>query len=264
MSDQEVNAIWYARPPEKWAAEPAWMSVSTLLAIEACPRRWSLSSAHYPHIWEHGGYPPKPLSAALVGQLLHGSLEIITKALNHAGCPSIRDQMFVSVLQELGGYTKIIEEQLGRLAAKLNNNPRAKLKAEHVTTKLRTQIPELRGRLQMFVSKLKLQGKAGGYPRKNKGTFVTRKPLSAGSYAEVELRAESLCWRGFVDFLNLSDDDCEIVDFKTGIAKPEHEFQARVYNLLWARDDTLNPKVLPVGKLSLLYFDAEVWTHLKK
>lgn len=258
MSNQEVNAIWYARSPEKWVAEPSWMSVSTLLAIEACPRRWSLGSAHYAHIWEHSGYPLKPLSAALVGQLLHGSLEIITKALNHAGCPSIRDQLFVSVLQELGGYSKIIEAQLDRLVAKLNKDPRAQLNAKHIITKLRTQIPELRGRLQMFVSKLRLQGKAGDYPRKNKGTFVRRTTLSAGSYAEVELRSESLRWRGFVDLLNLSEDGCEIVDFKTGIAKSEHEFQTHVYNLLWVRDTVINPKARLVDKLSLLYSDREV------
>jgi hypothetical protein len=257
MSDQEVYNIWYARPPERWAAEPAWMSVSTLLAMEACPRRWSLSSADYPGIWG-GGYPPKPSSAALVGQILHGALEIITKALNRAGCCSIHDELFVSVLQELGGYTKVIEAQLDRQIVKLNNNPRAKLNAEFIISKLRTQIPELRGRVQMFVSKLKLQGGAGDSPAKDKSAPVKREPLPAGSHAEVELRVESLRWRGFVDFLNLGSDQCEIVDFKTGEAKTEHEFQVRVYNLLWARDVVLNPKARQVDRLSLLYANGEL------
>lgn len=105
----EVNALWYARPPLKWATEPTWMSVSALLNIEACPRRWSLSYAHYPDIWDRRGYPPKPYLAALAGQIIHGALESIIRSLSQAGCSSIHDSVFVSVLRELGGYTCVFQ-----------------------------------------------------------------------------------------------------------------------------------------------------------
>jgi len=47
-------------------------------------------------------------------------------------------------------------------------------------------------------------------------------------HAEVELRVERLSWHGFVDLINLSDKTCELIDFKTGEFKPDHEFQILV------------------------------------
>ena len=138
---QEINALWYARPPRKWAAEPSWMSVSALLNMEACPRRWSLSYADYPDIWERRGYPPKPYLAALIGQVIHSALESITKSLGQAGCSSTHDPLFVSVLRELGGYTKIIEAKLDYIITKLNDNPRSQHCADPIAVKLRAHIP---------------------------------------------------------------------------------------------------------------------------
>lgn len=255
---QEVNALWYARLPLKWATEPTWMSVSALLNMEACPRRWSLSYADYPDIWERRGYPPKPYLAALTGQIIHSALESITKSLSYAGCSSINDPLFVSVLRELGGYTKIIEAKLGHVITKLNDNPRSQHNADFIAMKLRAQIPELRARLQMLVSKLRLQAGSKSNAERTIGAPIARTALSNGSHVEIELRAERLRWHGFVDCLNLSDTTCEIVDFKTGAAKPEHEFQIQVYSLLWSRDTESNPTARLVNRLALSYPAGEV------
>jgi hypothetical protein len=53
--------------------------------------------------------------------------------------------------------------------------------------------------------------------------------------------------------LVVSDDSCEILDFKTGVHKEQHAFQIRVYALLWNRDRELNPNRLRADKLTLVY-----------
>src|SRR2546430_2535646 len=52
-------AAQQAVSPSTWPSPPTEMSVSTLRELEACPRRWALSSARYPEIWDRVGYPPK-------------------------------------------------------------------------------------------------------------------------------------------------------------------------------------------------------------
>ena len=45
------------KPPDTWPEPPREMSVSSLRAIESCPRRWALSTASYPNLWRGIGYP---------------------------------------------------------------------------------------------------------------------------------------------------------------------------------------------------------------
>lgn len=85
-----------------------------------------------------------------------------------------------------------------------------------------------------------------------------RQPLSNGSHAEVPLRPPHLGWHGIADLINLSDDACEICDFKTGGAKPEHERQLQIYALLWARDAAINPEGRMVDRLVLSYENVDV------
>lgn len=254
---ESLHPVWYARPPQARPGEPAWMSVSTLLNIEACPRRWSLSLSEYPDIWERSGYPPKPYLATLAGQVIHSALELITKSLDQAGCSSTHDPLFVSVLRNLGGFTHIVETKIEQLASSLSINPRAQNTLGQVTARLRAKLPELRTRLQMLIGKLQIQS-GERIIQKSKIGLASRMPLSVGMHAEVELRADALRWHGFVDLINLSDEACEIIDFKTGEANQDHEFQAHVYNLLWSRDTELNPTGRSVVRLLLSYFDSEV------
>lgn len=255
MSETEIEAVWYIRLPHNWAGTPEWMSFSRLREIEACPRRWSLNSASYPEIWSRRGYPPKIYLAPLAGQIIHAALETITNALNRAGCISVTDEHFVRVMRELGGYTKIVEETIKSIFKNLQENPRFANRSNYISAKLRTSVPALREQLQILTGKLRLQG---GFvspvacgPRSNRGS--ARSALSNGIYSEIELRVDQLRWRGFVDALTLSDASCELVDYKTGMPKPEHEEQIRLYNLLWARDAQLNPTGRPVDRLTLAY-----------
>jgi len=86
----------------------------------------------------------KTVFATLAGQIVHSALESITTALDHAGCLSIHDSMFVAVLRELGGFTKIIEGKIEDLVSALRINPRAENTLEQFSARLRTKVPELR------------------------------------------------------------------------------------------------------------------------
>ncbi|MEK6407048.1 MAG: PD-(D/E)XK nuclease family protein [Acidobacteriota bacterium] len=260
MSKAEIEAVWYARLPDKWADAPEWMSFSRLLELEACPRRWSLNSASYSEIWSHQGYPPKVHLAALAGQIIHSALEAIGKALSRAGCSSVTDEHFVSVMRELGGYSKIIEETINNLCDNSQDNPRFASKFNYISTRLQNSVPALREQLQVLTAKLRLQAGVEATTvrgsQNNRG--AARSALGNATYPEVELRVEPLRWRGFVDVLSLSDTGCEIVDYKTGMPKPEHEDQVRVYSLLWARDEQLNPTGRTVDCLTLAYSTIDV------
>jgi hypothetical protein len=255
MSEAEIEAVWYVHLPSNWAEAPDWMSFSRLREIEACPRRWSLKSAPYPEIWSRRGYPPKIYLAPLTGQIIHAALETITNALTRAGCVSVKDEHFVRVMRELGGYTKIVEGTIKSICNDLQDNPRFTAKLNYISTKLRDLVPALREQLQILTGKLRLQGRGVGTTvsrsRSNSGDI--RSALSNGTYSEIELRVDQLHWRGFADALTLSDTSCELIDYKTGMPKLEHEEQIRLYSLLWARDAQLNPAGRVVNRLTLSY-----------
>lgn len=79
-----------------------------------------------------------------------------------------------------------------------------------------------------------------------------------GIYPEVEVRAKSIGWKGKVDLLVLSDDACEIIDFKTGADDETHKFQVRAYAVMWRLDNELNPSERIVDRLVLTYENQDV------
>ena len=63
----------------------------------------------YPDLWDGRGYPRVPAFAALFGDVVHGALDTIVRALVAAGCESAQSAEAVTVLRQLGGYTAVIE-----------------------------------------------------------------------------------------------------------------------------------------------------------
>lgn len=251
-------SIWTAAAPAAWPDAPTEMTVTTLGGIESCPRRWALGAAHYPELWSGRGYPPRVQIGALSGTVVHLALEVITRALIKAGCPSRQDPAALRVMKELGGYTKVVNDCIDRALTRLANNPRAQRVLEYAARSLRAQMPELRTRAQTILCRLRLpllqvRSAEGGAPRR-------RGPLTAGMFSELNLRAAQLGWKGKADLLVLSPDACEITDFKTGAPDEEHQFQIRVYALLWSRDADLNPGRRRADRLVLAYpeGDAEI------
>lgn len=256
MGDNASEPIWVADTPTTWPDPPPEMTVTTLATIESCPRRWALAAAHYPELWSGRGYPPRVQLNALSGTVAHLALEMVTRALVRAGCQSLQDPTALRVMKDLGGYTKVVNDCIDRAVALLASSPRGHHALEHATRLLRAQVPELRTRAQTMLCRLRLS------PFQVRHTGVaaakTRGPLTVGAFPELTLRAKHIRWKGKADLLILSERACEIIDFKTGAPDERHEFQIRVYALLWNRDAELNPAGRSTDRLVLAYRHGEV------
>lgn len=260
MSTNKI-AHWRVVTPTTWPPPPAEMSVSTYAEIDECPRRWALSAAEYPELWNRRGYPPKLQLAALAGSVVHLALEVITKELTRAGVPSVSDPNAPQVLRELGGYTRVAEECVERILKRYVDNPRAGALMEHAQRTLRGQVPTLRARVQSVLSRLRLPKGAPSKPAasaQESGGSPPRLPLTNGTYPEVELHARRIGWKGKVDLLVLRDEACEITDFKTGAADEAHKFQVRAYAVIWRLDEELNPSGRVADRLVLAYESHDI------
>lgn len=260
MTRDTNTTIWYASRPKAWPDPPSLMSFSTLFVLEACPRRWALSSASYPGTWSQPGYPRALSLAAIEGTAVHMALEILSKAMSDSGCPSVADGSAVKVLKELGGYTVLLERCVENALQAHSGNPRALPALERTRRLLAARIPDLRTKVQSLLSRVRLESRNVidssvdiGQHEHNKRTV-----LSYGSYAEVELRAPDISWHGYADILTLSATHCEIRDFKTGTPKDEHQFQLLIYALLWWRDRDLNPSARLANRLVVSYDDRDI------
>ncbi len=259
MPQDRIESSWQAFRPSSWPAAPPWMSYSTLSDLETCPRRWALSAAEYQNVWEGSGYPRPLQSAALEGTVVHLSLRKIMRALVKRGCPSLSDENAISTLRELGGYTMIVLSSLERALQLYEGNPRATPVLDGMRRRLSARVPELRLRIQRLLTRISLTERQVGELQTavNHPGVESRSMLLQGAYAEVEIRADEMGWRGSADLLTLSSTGCEIRDFKTGTPKQEHELQVRTYALLWARDSDLNPSGKLADKLVLSYDDGD-------
>lgn len=258
MSGAQALTFWRSVLPESWPEAPTEMTVSTLVDIEACPRRWALGRATYSGLWSKRGYPRRLHLAAVAGSVIHLALEIVTRELVRAGCTSVMDAGAPQVMRQLGGYSALLTECIDRVLSPFADNPRARHQIETATRTLRAQLPDLRARAQALLGRVRLekgQAKRAVVGVREKSS---RTPLRNGTWPELELRATPIAWKGIADLLVLSDDLCEIVDFKTGEPNDKHQFQVRVYALLWNRDGELNPTRRLATALTLAYPDNEV------
>jgi PD-(D/E)XK nuclease superfamily len=210
-----------------------------------------LSRATYPDIWEHVGYPPRPIMPALVGDTVHRALELILRGLHAHRCESLAAPCAVEVLRELGGYSKLVEWTIQEQLTRLESNPRMVHRIAGLQTALRTKVPEIRHRVQSVITRTIL--KPPPFVDLAGADAVQRGPLSDGSYPEVELRAPELRFVGRADLLTIDEGACVITDYKTGAPDVHHADQLQTYALLWSRDRELNPERLPVRELQLSY-----------
>lgn len=212
--------------------------------------------AAYPELWGERGYPPRVHLKALAGSVVHAVLETVTRELARAGCPSVHDASAVTVLQNLGGLSKVVGQAIDRLMDRLAANPRSNRVRDHIARTLRAQVSELRSRAQTMLCRRHLP-RSATRPAPTRGPRF-RGPLSSGVHCEIELRAPQLQWKGKADLLALAPDDCELTDFKTGEPTVEHQFQLRTYALLWNRDGELNPSHRLASRLLLAYPSGDI------
>ena len=257
MVGVRASSPWFVAKPKIWPAAPSAMSVTGLIEIEACPRRWALASADYPEVWNRRGYPPRLFIASLTGTVIHMALQTITKAFAQSGRTSLQDAGAVEVMRSLGGYTKVINDCVQNVLRRFTGNPRATPMLEIAARSLNSRVPEIRTKAQTLLGRIKLHGGETGSKSVRAGKARVGLPLGPGTYPELELRAPRIGWHGTADLLILSAQGCEIVDFKTGAPDDAHKFQLRVYALLWSRDSELNPTGRLVDKLTISYQSGE-------
>lgn len=256
MLTAQDQMIWRVFPPAAWPSPPEEMTVSTLLEIEACPRRWALSSANYPRIWAGRGYPPQIQVSSIAGSVIHLALDTIVIELVRAGCLSLQDVRAAQVMRNLGGYTSLVNVCIDRVTGRFVKNPRAARQYDYAVRRLRAQLPELRMRIQTLLGRVRLPATTVFTARP--GGAGQRRPLFNGVYPEVELLAKQIAWKGKADLLVLSGEACEIIDFKTGDRNERHASQIRIYALLWSRDAGLNPSQRLANRLMLTYTKGNV------
>ncbi len=232
-----------------WPEPPRWFSYSSFREAEECPRRWALSRATYPGVWDKAGYPERPNLAAVIGDVVHAALEEIVRALTSAGLDSGASAGTVNVLRSLGGYSGVVERAIAERASKLEANPRMTSRLDSFVRDVRGHLPEMRQRTQAALSRTRLVPRPSEPPRDGEGSGA----LSDGSYPEFEIVSDSLGWVGRVDLLTIDKHDVHIVDYKTGAPSEHHVKQLQTYALLWFRRNGA-PREPPIAtKLTLSY-----------
>jgi hypothetical protein len=187
--------------------------------------------------------------AALVGDIVHGVLELLVRRIRGAGCTSLADPAVVGLLKELGGYSRLVEDGIGRRLGELADNPRMAGRIDPLSTALRARTPDMRQRVQALVARTPFVLTA----MTDLGDVGPGSWLTPGAHPEVELKAPALRLAGRVDLLVIDEEGCEITDYKTGTPDDHHADQLRLYSLIWSRDEKHNPRSLPVRRLTLSY-----------
>lgn len=245
--DTSIEGVWGYLP-----GSPALWSYSSLKDVEACPRRWVLSRARYPDIWDRYGYPDTPHPAALLGDVIHRALEVIVDALGASGCATTDSSEAVGVLRGLGGLSAVLRESIELKIDDLGSNPRIAAEVpENLRQALTDQLGVAANRVQLFLSRGTLPAWAvegndddaeGESPAGGRGGQRRRNPISTGAHPEVDVVADALRLWGRIDLLTADAADVTITDFKTGQEDPSHDDQARLYALLWDLDRQTNPE----------------------
>ena len=251
---------WCVVRPDNWPICPTEMSVTTLHEIEDCPLKWALEHTDYPEIWDKHGYPTRIHLSSLLGIVSHLCIERIIRELVKAGCSSIYSDGAVAVMRSLGGYTEIIRSCIDRVIVSFQGNPRAEHAVDSLRSSLQSNASDIRSRVQLLLGRVHLNNEKGTTNGSATGASQVKRQamLAPAIYPEVKLNARELHWRGRADLLRLYDSSCELIDFKTGDYSEKHEFQMRVYALLWLKDSILNPTSRPIDKLKLCYLQKDV------
>jgi hypothetical protein len=263
--------IWTTQGPTSWPSLPARMSYTTLRDIEACPLRWALRQGEYAGLWTERGYPPSPAGATIAGHVVHVALERIVRAVaaTRYGLGDERDvgdgdpmALVVGALRSLGGISAVLEGVIRETVSGWESNPRLRPRVKELGNELQRQLPALRPRVQQYLNRVDLSRltprQASHRASSGEQEEGAVRPLIPGLHAEVPLVNDEMGWYGKADLMRIAGEaeaqsGDEIVDFKTGLPKPDHAFQLRIYALLWAREVRRNPSGSRARKLTVLY-----------
>jgi len=186
---------------------------------------------------------------AIVGQVVHGLVGQIARTLRLRGLGSSQDSRAVSILKELGGYSKIIACKIDDVLKEITGNPRVR-GTDRLRAELLRRVPQMRERLQILLARVEWPSIADVQPKER---YNVKKALGFGSHFEVPVKSPVLLWKGIADLIELTHNKILIVDLKTGEPSPLHADQLLIYALLWARDNDVNPRGFLATELTLSY-----------
>jgi CRISPR/Cas system-associated exonuclease Cas4 (RecB family) len=234
-----VTGVYELPEPTTWAETPKRFSFSSLRAIEACPRKWQLLHSAW---GDHPRFPERPQVKAIEGAIVHEAIEMLVVALGQRGLPSIGSPRFCEAL-EACEFWQHFDRAIDGWNRRLAEHPRA---GPHDL--VRTPAQQLANRAIRLVREqytpLDAEPRlaAGAEPTNEQRLVDPMSLLRARRVlSEVELQHPELPFGGIIDFIELADIGIQIVDFKTGKPKDDHELQLRLYAVLWWRRTGTRP-----------------------
>ena len=232
--------IYRLSGPVSWPDPPETFSVSTLLALQRCPRQWQLLNADYGCF---NAFPARPQPKAIEGQIVHSVLAQVFKELAISGMPargSAQFQECVATVNPRAQVARLAQEHSQQLVV----HPRgAGFRLRLSVSELLNQVNRLFNRqydtartTQQPVCRPKL-GASLMPPRPQTWTPSSlRQCLQArGVLAELWLRHPTIPFVGVLDLVAADDQGVVIVDFKSGAESAAHLEQLRYYAVLWWR-----------------------------
>jgi len=238
--------------PTEWSDPPSMWSSTSLDDIEACPRRWQLLRSRW---GDFKRFPVRLHPAALEGQIVHEALDRLSRACGQRGNPAFGSAEFAAALTDaefFAGFANAVAEW----RARLTSHPRPGL-----AFRLRTSGEELANRaVRIFreqyrpdlrTAPLAVERTTTKAPGGMKTLLEHKRALS-----EIKLTHPDIPFLGVLDRVLLTDEEVEVVDFKTGTPSEKHRKQLLRYALLWWR----NTGDAPV-RVSAQYLDGvESWS----
>lgn len=260
-----MTNFYELQEPTSWAEPPDRYSFSSLQAIEACPRKWQLLHSEW---GEHGRFPQRPHPKALEGNIIHEAIDKLVRALGKRGLPSISTPAFREAVTEVDFW-----EHFGREISKWNSQL-----ARHPRSGpffiIRTPPHVLANRaIRLFREQYTPLDAAPQVEQRDDAEPASVEPMALlemrGALSELELSHPDLPVHGIIDLVELTDAEVQIVDFKTGKQKDEHELQLQLYGVLWWRRTGVRParlvvqylnerKVFPISDAELLAAEKRI------
>lgn len=243
-----MTSFYELARPTSWAAAPERYSFSTLQALEVCPRKWQLLHSRW---GDHPRFPERPHPKAIEGAIVHEAIERLVRALGRRGLPSIGSPGFRAAVEAVG-FWEFFGRETHAWNERLSQHPRS-----GPFFVLRTPPRELANRaIRLF--REQYEPRDGNAPPDPVGSAEEPRkaanPMTLlrarGVLSEFALAHPEKPFGGVIDLVQLVDDEVQIVDFKTGAPKDEHELQLRLYAALWWRCSGVRPSRAAVQYLN--------------
>ena len=238
-----MDTFYQILTPTRAPQIPSHYSHTSLVQIENCPRRWWLSHSDYNGL--RGGYPEPVSSAAMMGSIVHATLERF--ASDYARVISTGDEKAIQEFRKQFPLRATVHAEREVFLQRARTNVRTDLVALEVNVSVDACISLFKdlirrnfgpsaivslliaahtskGQRQPWVPSARIQP--------SDGSAKVRVPCPA-LLPELDLKIDTPPIRGKIDLAITEPEGDTLVEYKTGEPKPEHEEQSLLYALLW-------------------------------